>query len=441
MFRYCFQSLVATTMVLAAANVSAGIASVDFANGGVEAINAAGVSRILNKGATIDSGDTVQTTAAGRAQLRFSDGAMVSLQPDTAFRVDNYRLNTTAPEDSKGFFSLLKGGLRTITGLIGRSNRENYRVTTSVATIGIRGTEYSALLGPGGNGLALATGEGAIEVCNGAGCLILASGESGFVSGRNNEPKRTEFRPRLPPAAPIGSVLPVFSTAETRSPDGSVAPVSTPLPSGGGYQIAWHSNSGPSAWPATAGTAVFGTASDLFQFNTSSNVFAASSVDENFSDGPLGWGHWATMVKDGSSTYGNTHYVVGTPTSTPDLTALSGITATYSLIGYTSATSAAGKVSTGPLTGSLTASFSGGTLSSGSVAINVPIGSSIYALAGALTSSGGPNFYAYPTCGLCGAGSSLTGFFAGAGASHAGVSYMFRDSASTPITGAAAFRR
>ena len=40
-------------------------------------------------------------------------------------------------------------GLRTITGLVGRSNRDNYKVTTAVATIGIRGTEYTGAFTPG----------------------------------------------------------------------------------------------------------------------------------------------------------------------------------------------------------------------------------------------------------------------------------------------------
>ena len=36
-------------------------------------------------------------------------------------------------------------GLRTITGLVGKGTRSNYKLTTSVATIGIRGTDYTAL--------------------------------------------------------------------------------------------------------------------------------------------------------------------------------------------------------------------------------------------------------------------------------------------------------
>jgi len=41
---------------------------------------------------------------------------------------------------------LVRGGFRTITGYIGHKNKRNYRVKTSVATIGIRGTHYGLMV-------------------------------------------------------------------------------------------------------------------------------------------------------------------------------------------------------------------------------------------------------------------------------------------------------
>ena len=116
-------------------------ANINFTSGSVMAVNAVGIQRPLTKGAEIGNGDTIRTGDGGRAQIRFSDGAMISLQPKTEFRVDSYQYSGKTDGQEKGFFSLLKGSLRAITGWVGRSNRENYRVTTSVATIGIRGTE------------------------------------------------------------------------------------------------------------------------------------------------------------------------------------------------------------------------------------------------------------------------------------------------------------
>ena len=47
-----------------------------------------------------------------------------------------------AASDNRSALSLLKGAMRAITGYIGRSNRDGYRIETPTATIGIRGTDH-----------------------------------------------------------------------------------------------------------------------------------------------------------------------------------------------------------------------------------------------------------------------------------------------------------
>jgi hypothetical protein len=51
-----------------------------------------------------------------------------------------------AAPGSRAFFRLLKGGFRAVSGLIGKVDRNEYRVDTPVATIGIRGTDYLLIL-------------------------------------------------------------------------------------------------------------------------------------------------------------------------------------------------------------------------------------------------------------------------------------------------------
>ena len=116
---------------------------VTFAYGAANAVNKAGVERALARGVAIEAGDTIVTQGRGRVQVRFTDGSFVSLKPDTEFRVDEYSYKGQGDAQERGFFSLLKGGLRTITGFIGRARKERYRMRTPVATIGIRGTEYN----------------------------------------------------------------------------------------------------------------------------------------------------------------------------------------------------------------------------------------------------------------------------------------------------------
>ena len=68
---------------------SAPAARVDFTLGDMAAVNKAGLSRPLAKGAQVEQGETINTNN-GRAQLRFTDGAYVSLQPQSEFRIDQY---------------------------------------------------------------------------------------------------------------------------------------------------------------------------------------------------------------------------------------------------------------------------------------------------------------------------------------------------------------
>lgn len=252
----------ALLMALSAAypvvSYSAGAAHIDFVAGTVTALSTAGVQRPLSKGANIGNGETIRTGTNGRAQVRFSDGAMISLQPATDFRIDDYQFSNKPDGQERGFFSLIKGAMRTITGLIGRSNRDNYKVTTSVATIGIRGTEYTAGFGPGGDELLVHTGDGLVEVCNSAGCVLLAAGESGAVGGKESKPRRTEARPQLPPAQPETSLLPVFSTSDVLTSE--LIPTS-PMPSSGtaSYSTILSQGSGSTQLSSASVSVNFGT--------------------------------------------------------------------------------------------------------------------------------------------------------------------------------------
>lgn len=271
--------MMALAAVYPALSHSAGAARVDFAAGSVMAVNAAGAQRAVTKGAEIGSGEAVVTGSGGRAQLRFTDGALISLQPSTEFKIDNYQFSGKGDGEEKGFFSLIKGGMRTITGLIGRSNRNNYQVSTSVATIGIRGTEYTAGLNPSGSELLVHTGEGLVEVCNGAGCVLLGSGESGSVQGQN-QPKRTETRPQLPPAQPDPNVMPQFSTGDVLG--GLYVPTS-PMPTTGTatYATIFEQSAGASQLSKASMSVDFGALSMSAQLK--GNVSGLGNFDASYS--------------------------------------------------------------------------------------------------------------------------------------------------------------
>lgn len=97
-------------------------------------------------GAMIQDKDLLRTGAASNLQVRFTDESIVSLKENSELRIDDFRFSGKEDGSERGFLSLLKGGLRTVTGLVGRANHANYRLSTTTATIGIRGTDYAATL-------------------------------------------------------------------------------------------------------------------------------------------------------------------------------------------------------------------------------------------------------------------------------------------------------
>lgn len=446
---------------------AAGAANVDFAAGSVTAVSAAGVQRPLSKGAEIGNGDTIRTGEGGRAQVRFSDGAMVSLQPQTDFRVDNYQYSGTADGQEKGFFSLLKGGLRTITGLVGRTNRDNYKVTTGVATIGIRGTEYSAGLSPTGDNLTVATGEGLVEVCNGAGCVVLASGESGIVSGLGALPRRTQSHPQLPPAQPDDSLLPAYSAVDTRTPDGSLnmlaltgsEPTTTlpPLTGTQTYSTVYGNVGG--FGPASEKGVGIGTidlsgvltAFEADEGPADPNIAGENSVQSLGNDGIVAWGRWVNNGSGFGGSLGGTdygsgylHYVTGVPTADSQV-ALGPMSGTYTLLGGGVAGSISGLGSV--TSASMTVNFTTAMVTA--LSVGMTLASKDYNVAASgLSITGFGSAVVFSGTGSvsgsgCGAGCSsahIKGAFFGAGAPRAGVAFKFDDS-SQYIAGAVALKK
>ncbi len=417
---------------------------VDFAVGNVVANAADGSRRVLAKGAELFSGDTVLTNE-GQTQFRFSDGAIVSLQPGSEYRIVDYRFNGAADGTEKGFFSLLKGGLRTITGLVGRSNRDNYKVTTSVATIGIRGTEYSVAYG---NSINVNVGEGEVEVCNSAGCLILQPGDEGYVKDGDWTPKLVQNGDEK-----VGKEDPFQSfdsPIEQRTGSGASAAVG--LIGTQTYATAWATTGGVDDVGVGSGTIdANGVLTDATTSSgtTGANVAGGNSVQSFGNDGIVAWGRWIDNVGfSGTSSAaggaeGVLHYVTGIPTtdSQPALAAMYGTSATFSLLGggVTGSSSGAGSVTSG----SMNVNFTTSTVTS--LALGMSVGSNSYSFAGggyAITGFGSAPLFSGSssvTGGTCsGCTANIKGAFFGAGAARAGVAFKFSDSQS--IAGAVAFK-
>lgn len=91
-------------------------------------------------GLALQVGDRVRTGAAGTAQLWFTDTSIVALRNGSDFVVERYSYTNSLTDNL--VFNLVKGGYRTVAGLIGIQDRKAYVVKTKMATLGRRGTQY-----------------------------------------------------------------------------------------------------------------------------------------------------------------------------------------------------------------------------------------------------------------------------------------------------------
>ncbi|MDD2686782.1 MAG: FecR family protein [Gallionella sp.] len=111
--------------------------------GDLTAKDGVGKTRRLTLGSPIYEGDLLNTAEKSTAVVAFRDGGRVSLQPNTAFHVEKFKYKQADNQES-AVLRLLKGGVRVVTGLIGRVNHDNYNFRVATATIGIRGTGFDA---------------------------------------------------------------------------------------------------------------------------------------------------------------------------------------------------------------------------------------------------------------------------------------------------------
>jgi hypothetical protein len=103
----------------------------------------AGKSRALAIGGLLESGDVISVDKGGSMTVKFEDGQIVVLQENSRFAIEKYDYNKKNVAQSSVAMSLLSGGMRFITGVIGGTRKEAIAMKAGTATIGIRGTDLA----------------------------------------------------------------------------------------------------------------------------------------------------------------------------------------------------------------------------------------------------------------------------------------------------------
>lgn len=115
---------------------------VQFVNGKVYISNVTTQSHTLKKGDPVLESDTVTTSTNSSAHIKMRDGGFIAIRPDSKLTFDSFIFSGAEDGNERSFFSLLRGGIRAITGMIGQKNKSSYRIATATATIAIRGTDH-----------------------------------------------------------------------------------------------------------------------------------------------------------------------------------------------------------------------------------------------------------------------------------------------------------
>lgn len=136
------------------------------AQGEVEA-SSSEQARVLVRRSPVYAQDLVSTGQQSATQLRMIDGGLLSMQASSELSISDYKFDTQTQQGNINM-SLLKGGLKTITGAL-QQKPDNYQLMTPVASIGVRGTHYEAELIDGD--LYLAGWKGIIDIAVTAGTL------------------------------------------------------------------------------------------------------------------------------------------------------------------------------------------------------------------------------------------------------------------------------
>lgn len=350
----------------------------------------------LAAGTPVEKGDTLRVGDASNLQVRFTDEAIMALRPNSTVRIDDYAFVNKADSD-KSLFSLVKGGLRTITGIIGRNSRKNYAVTTETSTIGIRGTHFNLVQcagdcrNPDGsvaqNGTFGGVTDGRIAVTNNAGEREFGKNEFFFVASKDALPAGLLapppfLRDRLEGQAKSKgkgkgegdggqAARTAANTGATTQPTVSTPPlVVATEPFKPGDQpdvsqtalVAWVDAWGGSDYINAEGTGFRAEAVSSAEFNAFKSAFAKYQQGYDASAGNVRWGVVPVAGQTGD------HAAFGDPS--PGVLPTSGI-ATFNRIGGTLPTNNEG--ATGTITGysPITINFTAQTIS-GSLDYNVP---------------------------------------------------------------------
>lgn len=156
------------------------------ADGSVQAEGSLGQRRELLAIDNVRRGDTLSTDARTEASVRLLDGTTILLRVNTSVLLKEFAFASKDGNAGTLNLKLLKGAIRTISGMIPKNPVSRYALETPKATMTVRGTDYAVRIcegdcmlngAPAEDGLYAGVLEGGIDLGNASGSNPAAAGD------------------------------------------------------------------------------------------------------------------------------------------------------------------------------------------------------------------------------------------------------------------------
>lgn len=181
--RHAMGALVALGMLIGATHAQQSPS--DEAAGEVVFVAGAATKQIANaasqpivKGLKLVQGDRIRTDEQAYVYVRMADGGLLVLRPQSHLRIDHWRYNAQRPELSEIKYTLHSGVARYVSGRGSQAAKDKFRFNTTLAAIGVRGTDFTVLSTPELTQVSVRSG-GVVVGSLGNGCSAEALGPCG----------------------------------------------------------------------------------------------------------------------------------------------------------------------------------------------------------------------------------------------------------------------
>jgi len=183
---HSFALLTAVMLAVGAPLAHADKGQVTHLSGVLSAKKPDGTIRVLAERSEVATGDVLTSEKSTYANIRFSDGSQMTMKPTSSVKVEKFAYQKDKPADDSFAVTLLQGGLRLVTGIVGSRNRAKFEVKTQTATIGIRGTTFNiddclsaseACVAGTEPGIYVGVSNGSVTLSNAEGRMVLQAGQ------------------------------------------------------------------------------------------------------------------------------------------------------------------------------------------------------------------------------------------------------------------------